>query len=114
MIKTHDFKRLCQVLGTAPQNIAAEPTDPKAVTIGNLIERVSPHLPWNCQCLTMALAGYSMLKRRHLPATIFIGISKETENPELFSHAWLKSGDCCLTGARGHEQFKVMLILGSR
>ena len=111
MIKRLGFKKLCDRLGTGDVQGSSAETSGEAISIGIMIERVSPHLPWNCLCLTQAVAGYYMLQKRGLPGTVFIGVNKE-EKEELLSHAWLKSGQKCLTGEKGHQEFKVITILG--
>ena len=112
LIKRLGFKKLCERLGSGETLQTTAPADAKSIVIGAMIERVSPHLPWNCLCLTQAIAGYYMLKRRGIHGQVYIGVNKEQDKEELFSHAWLKSGSSCVTGEKGHEQFKVITVLG--
>ena len=80
----------------------------EAVRVGRILRAVARRMPWNCQCLTQALAGRYMLLRRRLPVSVSIGVDK-SESMDLLSHAWLKSGDVFVSGEKGHESFKVIL-----
>lgn len=59
------------------------------------------------RCLVQALTAYSMLRRRGIPGTIFYGLTKD-ESGKLKAHAWLRSGDWVITGARSRHQYSVV------
>jgi hypothetical protein len=47
-----------------------------------------------------------MLRRRGLPAALFLGVAKEDGNKDKFAaHAWLMSGGACLTGETGRPDY---------
>ena len=91
-------------------------------SISREIERASRNVPWDAVCLPQAMAGKWMLKRRNLPAIMFLGVAKENAaaaaevkkikkgewQPGLKAHAWLKSGNYVVTGRQGHQQFTVV------
>jgi hypothetical protein len=77
--------------------------------IGQAIRSAANNSPWESVCLPQAVAGQWMLKRRHIVATLYLGVVKDDNKPEkLAAHAWLRCGDLILTGAAGHRQFTVV------
>ncbi len=83
----------------------------RAERIGYIVEQVARRLPFRCVCLQQVLASRRMLKRRHLPATVYLGVlpeempvASEPENkhndklPGTAAHAWVKSGDRVVNG----------------
>ena len=42
-------------------------------------------------CLTEALAGFLLLRRRGFPAELHLGVEKDGEKPGIRAHAWLES-----------------------
>jgi len=111
--------------------LVCEPEANDAITADNLqilrsisreINRAARNVPWNAVCLPQAMAGKWMLKRRNLPAIMFLGVAKENAaaaaevkkikkgewQPGLKAHAWLKSGNYVVTGRQGHQQFTVV------
>ena len=80
----------------------------------DLVERVSwavrtasRYLPWECTCLAQAMAGKSMLKRRGVQSTLYLGVAKDSEK-NLKAHAWLRSGNVTVIGSQGMDQFSVI------
>lgn len=105
------FRRLAPSLGD--QTISAgEVIRPGKLHIaqdaGQAVRSAASHTFWISNCLPQALAGYWMLKRRRIPATLFLGVAKEAGKANISAHAWLRCGDMILTGAEGHEQFTVI------
>jgi len=77
--------------------------------IGQAIRSAANNTPWESVCLPQAVAGQWMLKRRHIAATLYLGVAKdENKTEKLAAHAWLRCGDDILTGAKGHRQFTVV------
>lgn len=75
------------------------------------LSRANRLTPWKNRCLVQAIAGKIMLKRRKIPSTLFLGVSKD-KGKVLKAHAWLRSGEIILTGEEGREQFKVVSFFG--
>jgi hypothetical protein len=108
MMRLMSFRRLRDVLADDRAE-SSRSDDPNRIrNMGKAIERASRHLPWKCACMTQAIAGKMMLRRRGLPGKILIGIDKP-EKDSLDSHAWLMCGDVFVTGERDHERFNVMI-----
>ena len=121
------FKKYIYRVG---EPFAQEPEKSDFITEGNLeilrkisreIERAARNVPWNAVCLPQAMAGKWMLKRRHIPSVMFLGVAKERAvaaglkefeegqwQPGLKAHAWLKVGNFIVTGRQGHQQFTVV------
>jgi hypothetical protein len=61
------------------------------------------NVPWDAPCLARAVAGKWMLRRRGIPSTLYLGAARDQN--DLTFHAWLRAGDCIVTGeseARRH------------
>lgn len=106
------FRRLARTLG---QHMQESPPDSSraeldlAVLIGRAVQAAANNTPWQSVCLPQAVAGQWMLKRRGIAATLYLGVMKTDQKPEqLAAHAWLRCGDCILTGAAGHRQYTVV------
>jgi hypothetical protein len=46
-----------------------------------------------------------------LPATIYFGLAKESEN-QLMAHAWVRCGESIISGKAGMERFTVVACFG--
>jgi hypothetical protein len=68
---------------------------------------MSRHLPGECKCLAQAVAAKMMLGRRGVPSTLYLGLAKD-EQQKLRAHAWLRSGEVIVTGARERDKFHVV------
>ena len=93
-------------MAESPQTTAPEQ---KEITerISRVVQTASRHMPWECKCLTQAIACKSMLKRRGLRTTLYLGVAKGGEE-NLKAHAWLRTGDLIVTGARDMDRFIVV------
>jgi hypothetical protein len=68
---------------------------------------ISGHTFWHNSCLVQAIAAQLMLKRRRVPSTLYLGMTKN-ETRELTAHAWVRSGQVILAGAPAHQRFTVV------
>jgi len=76
---------------------------------GQAVRSAANNTPWESVCLPQAVAAQWMLKRRHIAATLYLGVAKnENKTENLAAHAWLRCGDIILTGVAGHRQFTVV------
>jgi hypothetical protein len=73
------------------------------------ILRGSGRLPWQSSCLVRALAGHMMLRRRHLPSVLQLGVRAGAER-EMSAHAWLKCGDIEVVGVENSAEFTPIAI----
>jgi hypothetical protein len=86
------------------------PADLKlARMIGAAIRSAANYTPWGSVCLPQAVAAKWMLKRRRIPATVYLGLMKDkTTTEKLAAHAWIRCGSIIITGAQGHYQYTVV------
>lgn len=77
------------------------------VQIGKAVGRASRNVPWHTRCFVEASATKRMLKRRHIPCTVFLGLKKtktvedDPHKGDLKAHAWTVSGDITVSGSQG-------------
>lgn len=105
------FRWTTKLLGLCPAlAIAVEPvSDDVVAPIAWALRIASSRSPWRNTCLSQALAGVTMLRRRRIPAILTLGIAREAGGRSgLSAHAWLSCGSLILTGAGVHEDFKVV------
>lgn len=105
------FKRIAPHLGRRMADSSAD----EDVEAGEMVRRISwalaragHHALWDCNCLTRALAGKGMLRRRGLRSTLYLGVADSEDKDGLHAHAWLTSGDVILSGARDKDSFTVV------
>ncbi|MCX6183276.1 MAG: lasso peptide biosynthesis B2 protein [Bacteroidetes bacterium] len=80
-----------------------------AHNIAKALNGVSNYTLWESKCMVQAVSAKWMLQKYSIPSTIYFGIAKDEDNKsKLKAHAWLKVGDCVVTGRAGHEQYKVV------
>lgn len=106
------FRWLAKSLGShmrEDQTPVAFADSQTARMIGGAVRSAAGWTPWGSVCLPQAVAAKWMLKRRRIPATVYLGVMKDETRPEkLTAHAWIKCGQMILTGAKGHAQYKVV------
>lgn len=80
--------------------------------IGQMIDRVSRHMPWESKCLVQAMAGQWLLTRRQVDTTLYLGLARTAEG-RMLAHAWLRCGAWIVTGQPGQALFTVVGKFGS-
>ncbi len=112
------FRKLAPILGEkipppADQEDKHHEQDDKLLRIGTAILRAGNKSPWRTECFEQALAGKFMLKTRCMPSTVFFGVSKNRRKGNFNAHAWLRCGNCIVTGDKHLEQFTVIACFKS-
>jgi len=109
------FRRIAPFLGQAMVETPADgPLEsPASIRISWAVRTAGRYTPWESKCLAQAMAARMMLRRRRIPGTLYLGLSKEGEKG-LSAHAWMRCGDRILTGAAGHRQFTVVAAFGDK
>ena len=74
------------------------------------IAMISPHTPWDSNCLAQAVAGKLMLRMRSVPTTLYMGLKHE--EAALKAHAWLRAGERLVTGGSIASQYNVVACYG--
>ena len=79
--------------------------------IANAIRRASRYTLHKSKCYDQALTAKALLGQLGLPATIYFGLAKESEN-QLCAHAWVRCGNNIVAGKAGVERFTVIACFG--
>lgn len=74
--------------------------------IGLAVSRTAAHTPWESKCLVQSLTAYHLLKCRHYPCTISLGVAKDVTG-KMVAHAWTQSGQIDVTGAEIKDRYTV-------
>jgi hypothetical protein len=61
------------------------------ITLRRLIKRIRKYAGWRFKCLEQSLLIMRYCRKRHMPATLYLGANVHTEN--LKAHAWVVIGD---------------------
>lgn len=105
-------KRFTSTLGHLEDNpVAADhEQQERASTIGHVVELTARVMPFRTVCLQQVIALRRMLRRRSIPATVYLGVmpgsqgdatkqvSFTSDDPAMSAHAWVKSGDRVVNG----------------
>ncbi len=115
LVRAVEFRRWSPLLG---QNHAETPADDphshdaRLLQIKWALQRMSAVLPFHPTCLMQGVAAKIMLNGRLIPSTLYLGVKtiKHTGDPnlEIKAHAWTRCGTNIITGAQGHQQFKIV------
>lgn len=79
--------------------------------IGWIVRALSPYTPWLSNCMAQAMTAKFMLRRRGIPSTLYIGVSKTDER--LAGHAWLRAGASIITGGGTLGRYKPVMHFGA-
>jgi hypothetical protein len=106
------FKRIASRLGKL-QAVATVELTPRqtrrALRIAWAVAAIARRTPWQSNCLTQAIAGKAMLRRRGIPSTLYLGVAKlETQPERLIAHAWVGWGERFFIGGDGRQRFTVI------
>jgi hypothetical protein len=82
-----------------------------ATKIEHAVRRSSRYTLHVSKCYDQALAAKALLGQCSLPATIYFGLAKESENL-LMAHAWVRCGHSIISGKAGMERFTVVACFG--
>jgi hypothetical protein len=110
------FRMIAPLLGRqrceSPLEVAPK-QEHTAQLIGAAVTTISRHSFWRSTCLVQAVAAQLMLKRRGIPATLYLGTARDMEK-HLLAHSWVRCGHEILTGAAGHERFTIVASFSPR
>lgn len=96
-----------------PASSATPVQEVLAAEVGIVVARVAAKVPFRALCLQQALATRRMLRRRGVPATVFLGLVRDRESrsagkTDELAHAWVQSGNRVINGDRDLENFAVV------
>jgi hypothetical protein len=102
------FARLAPRLG---RHMAESPADEaKAITaeakrVQWAVETAARNLPWKPVCLPQAVAATTMLRRRRIASTLYLGVDPAAG---FDAHAWVRVGRLIVTGGPRPDRFAVV------
>lgn len=102
------FRKLAVIYGKSKEESTRSISEVEKETIfriGWAVEQISCRTPWQSKCLVKALTAQIMLARRKISSTLYLGVAKSNDN-KLLAHAWVRSGQVIITGARQRAGFK--------
>ncbi len=100
------FARLADRLHLRLGETVGDPPDAAtgvAARVGWAVRAVAVRAPKFGTCLAQALAAMAMLRRRRVPATLYLGV--RTATGTLAAHAWVRCAALIVTGEGGQEGF---------
>lgn len=77
----------------------------QARQIGRHIAQMAKRMPFKAVCLPQAMTGRWMLARRNQKSQIIIGVRRGENGNSIDLHAWLVTGEQCVTGERERRGF---------
>ena len=82
-----------------------------SIKIEHAVRRASRYTLHESKCYDQALTAKALLGQSGLPATIYFGLAKESDN-QLIAHAWVRCGERVISGKAGMERFTVVACFG--
>jgi len=82
-----------------------------SIKIEHAVRRASRYTLHGSKCYDQALTAKVLLGQSGLPATIYFGLAKESDN-QLIAHAWVRCGERVISGKAGMERFTVVACFG--
>lgn len=83
---------------------------PAAGRIAWAVQAVARRGPVTFTCLMQAVAAQRMLRRRNIPATVYLAMlaGRQGSGNPLLAHAWVRCGDRVVTGQCDESQYRVI------
>lgn len=96
------FSKIAPGLGEKgkEQNVFRAADTDRVNAVKTAVSYVCSHTPWESKCFVQALTAKSMLARRGISGTLYLGLRK-AEDGAMTAHAWTKCGDIYVTGGQG-------------
>jgi hypothetical protein len=105
------FKHIDKFLRTRWNHVqAGNDREPEIRLVQRSILRAANVLPWKSLCLCRSIAEYIMLRRRGIPAVMFIG-ARFSDLSSLDAHAWV---DASPAVNKNSENFTTIMMIGTR
>lgn len=99
--------------GRTPPDVRPDDTAfRQAQQIAQRLRRVVYRMPRQPTCFVQAMAGYLLLRRQGLTASIRLSVRKI--DGKLTAHAWQLSGDQVILGAEGADAYTPLTDLGEK
>lgn len=116
IILTIPFRKIAPFLGKQMiETCSKENPVPTRILLNQIslsINRASRFVPWQAKCLVQAMTGKTMLRKRAMESTLYLGLAKENNQNELIAHAWLRCGREIICGGGGLIRFTIVAYFG--
>lgn len=111
-VRLAPFRWVARQLGARGQVaglVAGSPARWQVTEVMWALQAIGRRTPWTSTCLMQALAAQRMLRRRNIPATVYLAMlaGRQAGNP-LLAHAWVRCGDRVVTGQCDESQYRVI------
>lgn len=112
-ILTVPFRRIVAHYHLVQDEASTVPAGAKAAraeSIGWAVRVAAARTPWQSACLVQSLAAMSMLRRRGIAGTLYLGVAKNDDNSAepIAAHSWLCCGKRTLTGYFADNRFTII------
>src|SRR5262245_54130090 len=113
-IKTVPFRQIYKFLhGHRNARTRIVPDAAENVELVRLsLSRAANLLPWKSQCLSRSISAFVMLRRRGIPAIMFVGV-KSVEDSSLLAHAWIQTGYEATDESSENSTFTALVSVGA-
>ena len=112
VIRLMPFKKIASLIGSLHVESTYDlQSIEEPLKIAHAVRRASRYTLHESKCYDQALAAKALLGQIGLPATIYFGLAKESEN-QLIAHAWVRCGNKIVTGKAGMDRFTVIACFG--
>ena len=71
----------------------------EAVWTSIMVNSICDYTLWNSNCMVRALTAQHILKKKHIPTTLYLGLRED--DGRMSAHAWLRCGIFLVTGNDG-------------
>jgi hypothetical protein len=75
------------------------------------LSRMAGLLPWKTLCLSRSIAEFIMLRRRGIPAVMYVGV-KLSEDSSLLAHAWVHARPEITNGNSENSTYTPLVMIG--
>ena len=106
------FSELSPKIGALGEESPADiQLPPEVMQVRKIVRAVSKRMPWTCNCMVRALTMKTMLARRAIGSTLYMGVALD-ESGNMEAHAWLRCGSNYISGETEMDRFTVTAIYG--
>jgi hypothetical protein len=116
MLKLVSFQKFAERLGQVHAETSEHITPEKLQILKGIawaIQTSVEHLPINLLCFPQSITACLMLKRRHIPSTIYIGVKLDAEGDNFAAHSWLRAGSQIVTGGDIAKEYTVLTSIAT-
>lgn len=107
------FRRVTRLAGKTMRERASPDSDARIALVRWAVSACGRFAPWKPVCFQHGLAAHWMLRRRHLPSTLYYGAASDIERG-IVAHVWVKSGETAVIGCEEADRYATLAVFPSR